>query len=409
MLVGGDSIWFHHLAVSMAQTIHAQGWGAWQLRPDGQGPAGVATIFYVLFFQHPWVMIPLYAGLQATAALALFKIIQRLTGNRLTSFLAGLPFWLYPSAMSWYTQMHKDSYMIAGALLILLAWLRLAETATWKRWQDVLISLALLFGGAFITWIVRPYAVQMMQAVSFTIIVLEVCFFAVHLWKREMRLWQGLVAMAVVCVSVVTLTEFTGGGISAILPPAPPPTTTPTPTTTTTTTPTVQTGWISSGFPKKVEEKAYALALVRDGYRFSFPNAGTNIDVSVGFHRISDILLYLPRAAEIAFLSPFPPDWFKPGIIPADTVMRREAGFEMIGVYLALLLLPYTIWRWRTRPDLWIIFIFCTGMMLIYGLVIANVGTVYRFRYGFLMTIVAVDLAAGISFIQQWKSRKKPI
>jgi hypothetical protein len=129
----------------------------------------------------------------------------------------------------------------------------------------------------------------------------------------------------------------------------------------------------------------------------------------VGFHSIKDFLLYLPRAAEIAFLSPFPTDWFKPGSLPANTVMRRVSGFEMVGVYIALALLPYAVWRWRARPDLWIILIFCSGMLLIFGLVVANVGTLYRFRYGFLMTIVAVDLAAGFSSIQQWKSRKKPV
>lgn len=407
MLVGGDSFLFHQLAVSLAQAIHAQGWSAWQLRPDGQGPAGVAAIFYVLFFPHPWVMIPIYAGLQATSAFALFKIINRLTGRRLTSFIAGLPFWLYPSAMSWYTQNHKDSFMIAGALLILLAWLRLVDTAIWKRWQDVLISLALLFGGAFLSWIMRPYAVQMMQAVSLAVVVLESCIFVLRFWRRDWRLWQGLVAVVVVWTSVVILTVFTAGGIYADLPPASPTTTNA--STSTNTTPTVQAGWITSGFPVTLENKAYALALVRNDFRLRFPNAGSNIDNSVIFHRISDILFYLPRAAEIAFLAPFPPDWFRAGIIPADTVMRRVAGLEMIGVYLTLVLLPYAVWRWRAQPDLWIIFIFCSGMLLIYGLAVANVGTLYRFRYGFLMTIVAVDLAAGISFIQQRKSQKKPV
>ena len=401
LLLGGDSIWFHQLAASLAQTIHAQGWGAWQLRPQGQGPSGVAAIFYVLFFPHPWVLIPLYAGLQAVAAFSLFKIILRLTGNRVASFFAMLPFWLYPSAMIWYTQIHKDGYMIAGALLILLAWLRLADTATWKRWQAVLISLSMLFGGAFLAWIVRPYAVQMMQAVSLVVVVLEIVLFARRFWRREWHLWQGLVAVAVVCASEGILTMFTAGGISSSLSPAPP-------TTTMTSTSTVPSVWISSGFPAEVEEKAYALAIVRDGYRLNYPNAGSNIDVSVGFHRISDILLYIPRATEIVFLSPFPPDWFKPGTLQSDMVMRREAGFEMIGIYIALLLLPYAIWRWRALPDFWIILIFCSGLMLIYGLVIANIGTLYRFRYGFLMTIVAVDLAAGISLIAT-RAFSKPI
>jgi len=392
MLAGGDWYGFHQIAVSLAEKIQAQGWSAWELRPQGQAPSGVAAIFYVLFLPHPWVLIPLYAGLHATAAFTLFKIILRMTKNRTLSFIAVLPFWLYPSAMIWYTQLHKDGYLIAGTLLILLAWLWLGDAATWKRWQDVLISLAMLFVGALLAWIVRPYSMQMMQGVSLAIVLLESYLFARRFWKREWRLWQALTAAAIVWASVVALSPFTVGGIAA-------------PTTTTTTTaPTVQARWISSGWPAILEEKAYALALVRDGYRLDYPEAGSNIDVSVSFHSMSDILLYLPRSAEIAFLSPFPPDWFKPGTLPANTVMRRVSGLEMLGVYLALAFLPYSVWRWRARPDSWIILIFCSGMMLIYGLVVANVGTLYRFRYGFIMTLVALGIAGELAF---WEERKK--
>ncbi len=393
MLAGGDWYGFHQLAVSLAEKIQAQGWSAWELRPQGQAPSGIAAIFYVLVSPHPWTLIPLYAGLHATAAFVLFTIILRLTKNRVLSFIAVLPFWLYPSAMIWYTQIHKDGYLIAGTLLILLAWLRLGDAAIWKRWQGVLISLALLFVGALLAWIVRPYSMQMMQGVSLAIVLLESYLFARRFWKREWRLWKALTAAAIVWASVVALSPFTVGGIAA-----------PTPTPTTTTTPPVQARWISSGWPAIVEEKAYALALVRDDYRSGYPEAGSNIDVSVSFYSMSDILLYLPRSAEIAFLSPFPPDWFKPGTLPANTVMRRVSGLEMLGVYLALALLPYAVWRWRARPDLWIILIFCSGMMLIYGLVVANVGTLYRFRYGFIMTLVALGIAGGLAF---WEDRKK--
>jgi len=364
---------------------------------------------------HPWVLIPLYAGLHATAAFVLFKIILRLTGNRVISFMAVLPFWLYPSAMIWYTQIHKDGYLIAGALLILLAWLRLGDAATWKRWQDILISIVLMFTGAFLAWIVRPYSVQMMQGVSLAIVLLESYLLARRFWKREWRLWQALTAAAIVWASVAALSPFTVGGIKAEFssqsgladttrqmassndnnssvnsqlsecnPPPP-------------------TGH-HSGWPEFVESRAYALAITRERFRLCFPDAGSNIDISVSYHRLSYILLYLPRAVEIAFLSPFPPEWFKPGTLPANTVMRRVSGFEMLGVYLALAFLPYAVWRWRAQPDLWIILVFCSGMMLIYGLVVANVGTLYRFRYGFIMTLVALGIAGGLAF---WEERKK--
>jgi hypothetical protein len=457
LLAGGDWYGYHQLAVSLAEKIQAQGWSAWVLRPDGQAPSGIAAIFYVLISPHPWVLIPLYAGLHATAAFVLFKIILRFTQSRLISFISALPFWLYPSAMIWYTQIHKDGYLIAGALLVLLAWLRLAEAETWKRWQNILVSLVLLFGGAFLAWIVRPYSVQMMQGISLAIVVVESFLFVRRAWKRDWRPWQALTAVVIVWAAVVALTPLTVGGIEADLASQSVPTKTtyevaprsaildlngglkvlekakilaglgngyqnlseqqiavsgssgaklaannrlsecnPPPPT-----------WYRSAWPDFVESKAYALAIVRERFRICFPGAASNIDVQVAFHDVNDILFYLPRATEIAFLSPFPLDWFKPGTLPANTVMRRVSGFEMVGVYIALALLLVTIWRWRRKPDLWIVCIFCTGMMLVYALVVANVGTLYRFRYGFIMTLVAVGIAGGLSAWEAWRQRVK--
>ena len=419
LLVGGDLIQFHQWAVSLAEKIHTLGWSAWELHPHPEAPTGIEAIFYVLFLPHPWVLIPLYAALHASSAFILFTIILRLTKNCLFSFLAVLPFWLYPSAMTWYTQIHKDGYMIAGALLILLAWLRLGDAETWKRWQNILISLVFLFMGAFLAWLVRPYSMQMMQGISLAIVVLETFLFVRCLWKQEWSLRKTLMAVVIVWASLVSLSPFTVGGIeiqlsakpgyakttqklasindvssfsSHLIDCYPPPLT-----------------WHNSGWPEFVEARAYALSNARERYRLCYPNAASNIDVQIAFHSTNDMLLYLPRAAEIAFLSPFPADWFKTGSLPVNTIKRREAGIEMVGVYLALALLPYAVWRWRRRSDLWIILIFCAGMMLVYGLVVTNVGTLYRFRYGFLMTIVGVDLAAGFTFIQQWNNRKKSV
>jgi hypothetical protein len=419
LLVGGDSIQFHQWAVSLAEKIHAQGWSAWELHPHPGASSGVEAIFYVLFLPHPWVLIPLYAALHATAAFILFKIILRLTRNRAFSLMAVLPFWLYPSAMTWYTQIHKDGYMIAGALLILLAWLRLGDADTWKRWQNILISLVFMFSGALLAWLVRPYSMQMMQGISLAIVLLESFLFVRHFWKQEWSLKQTLMAVVIVWASLVSLSPFTVGGIEVQLSGKP---------GFVRTTPKLASidnnssfnslltdcnppppAWHNSGWPEFIDARAYALSISRERYRLCYPDAASNIDVQIAFHSTNDILLYLPRGAEIAFLSPFPADWFRTGSLPVSTIKRRESGFEMVGVYLALALLPYAVWRWRLRPDLWIILIFCAGMMLVYGLVVTNIGTLYRFRYGFLMTVVGVDLAAGFTFIQQWKNWKKSV
>ena len=87
--------------------------------------------------------------------------------------------------------------------------------------------------------------------------------------------------------------------------------------------------------------------------------------------------------------------------------MRRVSAAEMIGVYAALILLPFSLWRWRRKPETWVLTLFCAGMMVTYGLVIANVGSLYRVRYGFLMTLVALGIAGGLSAYQRWSYRSR--
>jgi hypothetical protein len=77
----------------------------------------------------------------------------------------------------------------------------------------------------------------------------------------------------------------------------------------------------------------------------------------------------------------------------------------MTGVYLALVMLPYAIWRWRTRSETWLILLFSVGMMLVLALVVANVGTLYRMRYPYLMSLVGFSFAAATALYLDWRAR----
>ena len=80
--------------------------------------------------------------------------------------------------------------------------------------------------------------------------------------------------------------------------------------------------------------------------------------------------------------------------MPQNTLMRRVAGLEMTAVYLALIMLPYAVWRWRGQLDTWLLLLFSTGMILVHALVFANLGTLYRLRYPYLMSLVGLSVAA---------------
>lgn len=162
----------------------------------------------------------------------------------------------------------------------------------------------------------------------------------------------------------------------------------------------------SFGLPLSIENKAYSLAIFRRGFRLSAPEAKSNIDSGIGFCSVKDILIYLPRAAQIVFLAPFPDQWFDSGSCTANSLMRRISAFEMIVVYFTLIFLPYTIWHWRKRVEIWIIFIFLTYIMLVHGLVVCNIGSLYRMRYGYIMILVSLGIAGFLAFLDNIKLKK---
>jgi hypothetical protein len=160
----------------------------------------------------------------------------------------------------------------------------------------------------------------------------------------------------------------------------------------------------SSWLPLFLENKVYYLAQVRKGFRLS--GGRSIIDNDIGFGSVKDMLIYMPRAAQIVLLAPFPNQWLGEGSYPGNTLMRRISVFEMIVVYFVLLFLPYALWHWRKRIEIWIIFIFCIYIMCVLGLVICNIGSLYRTRYVYIMILVALGIAGFIVFLDNIKLKK---
>ncbi len=408
LLVGGDWLVHHRLGVGLAQEIRTKGWSAWELRPEGQGPAGIAGAIYALTWPKPWTLIPLNAALHAFAALVLLQIMRLFLGNRGVSLLAIVPFFLFPSAGLWTTQILKDGYSIAGFLLFLYGFLLLARLDRWRRarWLPVVPLVWMMIGTALI-WIVRPYMLRIMQgivvglALYLTVVFVFRLVRAVLPWRKAIPgvlLPWGLVFFLTLVLSwgsevvwVEVPEQNVNAGING-------------------ETSGVTTGidWESSRWlPDSLENFFYTLAISRYRSCTLNPDAASNIDVDVEFRSALDVVSYLPRATQIAFFAPYPNQWFEQGSYGTTTLMRRVSAAEMIGVYAALILVPFSLWRWRRWPETWILTLFCSGMMMSYGLVVANIGSLYRVRYGFLMTLVALGIAGGLAQYQRLRHRDR--
>ena len=366
-LIQGDTTKMHYRAVNMANEIRDQGWSAWELRP-GTGtmaPIGIAASIYAVTTPALWTLIPLNAALHATAALLLLLIANTFLRDWRMAFVAVLPFWLYPSAMNWYTQLHKDGFSIAGAYMFLYGWTLLVQKRAWtKSYRRIALALIWISLGSVLTWIVRPYMFKLMLGVSAAFMLAFTIVFGIRFLKKPRKWHFALLVFAVLFASLIAS---------------------------------------QSSLPL-IDEMATPFYNYRN---YFVSKAGiSNYDEDVLFESVGDIISYIPRATQIALVAPFPDIWFGQGNEAQTTIMRRVVGIEMVGIYISLVGMPIAIWRWRRKLEFWMAFIFSFSMAVLYSLVVANMGALYRYRYGFTMIIVALGIAGWFSLgKQRWKHR----
>ena len=416
LLLGGDSYSFHKIALELTEKIQQDGWSAWELRPNNQSPAGIAAIFYSLLTPHPWVLLPLNAFFHALSSFLLYRIIKLFSKDSTISFLAILPFHFYPSAMLWYAQIHKDGYYIAGFLLFTYGWIRLV-TGLRKSYRYLLGNVVFMIIGVLLLWIARYYSVEIFQGGSLFMALFSTTIIVISLLKRKTYADQSksevthiLIKSGITVFSLWMITFGMNPDLLVKIMPEKEQSSSSDPIDDPkgiienydeiSIIPWKPAEWKNTGWPLFIEARAYKISGSRDSYRIKYPDAASNIDMEVSFSNISDIIRYIPRALEIGFLAPFPSQWFQSGTYEANTMMRRISAVEMIGVYISLLGLPLGLFYWGKEHPYWIILGFCLFMILLYSLVVTNVGTLYRFRYGFIMSVVTINYAALFTYIK---------
>jgi hypothetical protein len=470
---------FHVAAVELAREIKTEGWSVWQLRPKGQGPVGIAAVIYALTFPNSWMLIPMHAAIHAFSGVILYLIVLTFLQKRKAALIAVLPFVLFPSAMTWYAQLHKDSFSIFGSLLIIYGWLILAKHDTWGNWLKSLYGIISIIIGAFFVWIMRPYHVQLLQLFSIVIFLLLSVTILCFLLRSKISIKKATLAIIFNLAALYSFQLMPDisliGGVVTLTPPE--------------QIKTVQLerqrqiedelreqeeylelemealevklksylgktitieeilskeihllgivarkeiqllglmarkeiqllGLMARNEPEWknipmvpdfIEGKLYGISNRRNNFISGYRYAGSRIDTDIRFHSIIDIIEYLPRALQIAFFAPFPSDWFKKGTTSVNTFTRRVIGFEMIVVYISLMFLPYVIWLWRKRPELWVVLILAVSLLLIYALAIPNLGTLYRMRYCYTMILVALCIAGALELRSKYKNKIKKI
>lgn len=361
LMVGGDWVRFHAEAVKLAAMMQLQGWQVWELRPLGNAPIGVAAAIYFLSgVSAPWILLPINAALYSMAAASFHQIFKTIDTG-LWASMATLPFVLFPSGIVIYSQIHKDVFSIAGISIITLVWVRFARVMECDV-RSLVSQVVFMVVGCSLVWLVRPYLLPPLILSSMLTVVL---FISVFGSRRCNEWWTGILLCLLVKVVYVTI---------SFAPFAFPP--------------------LASGvnYPPQVStvreisviEKGIArLNAIRLGFATTDQKQGSNIDVDVRIDSLTDLFLYVPRALQVGLLAPFPPMWSSDGVSPGSGLMRFIAGVEMMISYV-LLIGVGLLWfgLQGNRSALTAAILMATVLILVLAVVICNVGTLYRMRYG---------------------------
>jgi hypothetical protein len=146
------------------------------------------------------------------------------------------------------------------------------------------------------------------------------------------------------------------------------------------------------------------LGSTREAFANGYPSAKSNIDLDIKFESMYDVIAYLPRAMQIGLFAPFPNQWFSESKSEVGGVMRIISSLEMIVGYLLFigLLLNFGMNAYANQINLIIAYFIPLTLIVIAALVVCNVGTMYRMRYGSWQLLNGFGLMGWVYWIE-WK------
>lgn len=141
-------------------------------------------------------------------------------------------------------------------------------------------------------------------------------------------------------------------------------------------------------------------------YRFSafYSEAGSGIDRDARFGDFGSLLLYLPRAFQIGWWAPFPNTWVGTGK-RVGSAGKLLSGAETLFMYLVQLLALAAVIRPPRRLAAWLLFAVTVFGVTALGLVVPNIGALYRFRYPFWVLLIVLG-AKGFESLLALRGRE---
>jgi hypothetical protein len=156
---------------------------------------------------------------------------------------------------------------------------------------------------------------------------------------------------------------------------------------------------------QRIGKRRQAFANVK---KIQTSSTASNIDEEVQFNTMGDFVRYLPRATALGLFAPFPNMWFQRGGQVGRTG-RMIAGFETLLTYFLVALAIVGLWHNRRNMAAWLLGGTAIAGITALGLIVLNIGSLYRFRYPFLMLIVMLAASGAVHLWQTRVARRRGI
>jgi 4-amino-4-deoxy-L-arabinose transferase-like glycosyltransferase len=369
-----DGATYQRLASAMAAQWHDYGLAAW---------LAIKAPLHCRLYSIPFAIIG-HDNVLAAEPLNLFYYLGTLTVvyllgreifNDRAGLLAAAIVGLWPSFLLHSTQLIRDPLAILCYLALLLVLvLLLTGEFEWKQGLDWGVG-----GGALVIvfWMARGNMWNaVVVAVSLALIMLAVRMIR----ERKLMAGNALVMLLIVLPMLIVPSRLESTTLGGVRPPA---------------TPLA----IPSASQYAPSEGVWARAINqvrqrRAGFRF-YTARGSNLHEDVYFESTADVIRFIPSAAVIGFLAPFPRQWFEPGTY--GSAGRLLTGAETLVMYFLYVAVGVCLWKERRRLAMWLLFVTATAGLIGLGLVVVNAGALYRIRYVFwimLIVIAAQSLAS---------------
>jgi hypothetical protein len=363
--------------IELRDVLKNQGLAAWATWP---------TQLHVRLYSLPMVVIPRFSILAVEPVnliyyLAILVLVFKLgeaVFDRQAALLAAVIVAIWPSFLLHTTQLLRDPLLISSVLVVMWSITQcLRNDPAWHR--GVLLGIA----GTMAIVCIRIVRLPMWDLLCVIIVVALVLLLVRSIYRRHVAI--GTVCFAVLVIAAVVIT------------------------------PRFQSSFRNQQNvktkPTLIPEEVAKLPIEgqilarRQGFQIRFDDDGniipaddgSKIDRDVGFNSLGDIVRHIPRGAVVGFFAPFPNMWFTSGQ-QVGYAGRLVSAFETLLTYAIECLALFGLWSRRKQPAAWLLFFVVVAGSTALGLVVTNIGALYRLRYPFWIPLVILG-AGGVIYL----------